>query len=66
MKKRRLGKSGPEVSTLGYGVMGNSFGYGPPVDRQCLGSQIKWTRLVDSCVTPALRSSSRDRLLLLP
>jgi len=34
MQKRTLGKSGLEVSTLGLGCMGMSFGYGPPADRQ--------------------------------
>jgi len=34
MQKRMLGKSGLEVSTLGLGCMGLSFGYGPAVDRQ--------------------------------
>jgi aryl-alcohol dehydrogenase-like predicted oxidoreductase len=34
MQKRKLGKSNLEVSALGYGVMGNSFGYGPATDRQ--------------------------------
>jgi aryl-alcohol dehydrogenase-like predicted oxidoreductase len=34
MQKRRLGKSNLEVSALGLGCMGLSFGYGPPVDRQ--------------------------------
>jgi aryl-alcohol dehydrogenase-like predicted oxidoreductase len=34
MKKRRLGKSGLEVSELGLGCMGLSSGYGPALDRQ--------------------------------
>jgi aryl-alcohol dehydrogenase-like predicted oxidoreductase len=34
MQKRRLGTSGLEVSSLGFGCMGLSFGYGPAVDRQ--------------------------------
>jgi aryl-alcohol dehydrogenase-like predicted oxidoreductase len=34
MKKRSLGKSGLEVSALGYGCMGLSSAYGPPVARQ--------------------------------
>src|SRR5690242_154896 len=34
MQKRKLGKSNLEVSALGLGCMGLSFGYGPAVDQQ--------------------------------
>src|SRR5689334_21239870 len=34
MQKRKLGQSGIEVSALGFGCMGLSFGYGPATDRQ--------------------------------
>jgi aryl-alcohol dehydrogenase-like predicted oxidoreductase len=33
MKTRTLGKSGLEVSSLGFGCMGLSFGYGPPLEK---------------------------------
>jgi aryl-alcohol dehydrogenase-like predicted oxidoreductase len=33
MQKRTLGKSGLEVSALGFGCMGLSYGYGPATDR---------------------------------
>jgi aryl-alcohol dehydrogenase-like predicted oxidoreductase len=34
MQKRKLGKSNLEVSALGLGCMGLSFGYGPAVDKR--------------------------------
>ena len=34
MQKRSLGRSGLEVSSIGLGCMGLSFGYGPAVDRR--------------------------------
>ena len=33
MQKRKLGNSGLEVSAVGLGCMGLSFGYGPAVDK---------------------------------
>src|SRR5881409_2827920 len=41
MKKRKLGKSGLEVSALGLGCMGMSFSYGPPKDKQEMTSVLR-------------------------
>src|SRR4029077_14292807 len=41
MQKRKLGKSNLEVSTLGFGCMGMSFGFGPPGDKQEMISVIR-------------------------
>jgi aryl-alcohol dehydrogenase-like predicted oxidoreductase len=41
MQKRNLGKSNLEVSALGLGCMGMSFGYGPPKDKQEMISVIR-------------------------
>jgi aryl-alcohol dehydrogenase-like predicted oxidoreductase len=34
MQKRKFGNSNLEVSAIGLGCMGLSFGYGPAVDKQ--------------------------------
>jgi len=41
MQKRKLGRSNLEVSALGLGCMGMSFGYGPPADKQQMISLIR-------------------------
>ncbi len=41
MQKRRLGQSGLEVSEIGLGCMGMSFGFGPPKDKQEMISVIR-------------------------
>ena len=33
MHKRKLGRSNLEVSAIGFGCMGLSFGYGPPIEK---------------------------------
>jgi aryl-alcohol dehydrogenase-like predicted oxidoreductase len=41
MKKRKLGKGNLEVSAMGLGCMGMSFGYGPPPDKKQMISVIR-------------------------
>jgi aryl-alcohol dehydrogenase-like predicted oxidoreductase len=41
MQERKLGKSGLEVSAIGLGCMGMSFGYGPPGDKAEMISLIR-------------------------
>jgi aryl-alcohol dehydrogenase-like predicted oxidoreductase len=41
MMKRKLGNSGLEVSAIGLGCMGMSFGYGPPADKKEMISLIR-------------------------
>ena len=41
MQKRKLGRSKLEVSALGLGCMGMSFGYGPPAEKQEMISLIR-------------------------
>ena len=41
MQKRKLGNSNLEVSALGLGCMGMSYGYGPAADKQEMISLIR-------------------------
>jgi aryl-alcohol dehydrogenase-like predicted oxidoreductase len=41
MKYRKLGKSKLEVSAIGFGAMGMSFGYGPPKDKKEMTSILR-------------------------
>ena len=41
MQKRKLGSSNLEVSAIGLGCMGMSFGYGPPADKREMISLIR-------------------------
>ena len=41
MQKRKLGNSGLEVSALGLGCMGMSFGFGPPANKKDMISLIR-------------------------
>src|SRR5258707_1393729 len=41
MQKRKLGNSNLEVSTLGLGCMGMSFGYGPAGEKQEMISELR-------------------------
>ncbi len=49
MQKRKLGRSGLEVSAIGLGCMGMSFSYGPPADKPEMISLIR--AAVESGVT---------------
>jgi len=41
MQKRKLGRSNLEVSAIGLGCMGMSYGYGPAADKQEMVSLIR-------------------------
>jgi aryl-alcohol dehydrogenase-like predicted oxidoreductase len=41
MQKRKLGNSGLEVSAIGFGCMGLSFGYGPALEKESAISLIR-------------------------
>ena len=64
MQKRKLGKSNLEVSAIGLGCMGMSFGYGPAKDKQEMISVVRAkiqslglaggersSRICDSCIS---------------
>ncbi len=50
MQRRRLGNSNLEVSALGLGCMGMSYGYGPAADKQEMISLIRRRRHVPHVV----------------
>ena len=41
MQKRKLGKSGLEVSAIGLGCMGLTFAYGPAMEKQAAIAMIR-------------------------
>ena len=61
MQKRKLGKSGLEVSALGLGCMGMSIAYGLPPDKQEMIALIRkpWSGASPSSTLP--RSMVRSR-----
>jgi hypothetical protein len=50
MQKRKLGNSNLEVSALGFGCMGMSFGYGPAGDKKEMISVIRSALIVTSLI----------------
>jgi aryl-alcohol dehydrogenase-like predicted oxidoreductase len=57
MQKRTLGNGDLEVSTLGLGCMGMSYGYGPAADEQEMISLLR--SAVDRGVTVRPQTSRR-------
>ena len=51
MYKRKLGKKGLEVSAVGLGCMGMSYGYGPPADKKDMIALIR-SAVVDGHLDP--------------
>ena len=56
MRKRKLGNSNLDVSAIGLGCMGMSFGYGPAIDKQ------EAISLLRSAVERGVRRGSLDFL----
>ncbi len=59
MQRRKLGRSDLEVSAIGLGCMGMSFGYGPPSNKQQMISLIRTA--VERGVTFFARRVFEDR-----
>ena len=60
MQKRILGKSGLEVSALGLGCMGLSFGYGQPTDKQeAINFKRRW-QFVNDFIAEEVRNTSPE------
>jgi hypothetical protein len=57
MQKRKLGKSGLEVSVIGLGCMGLSFGYGPAVDKESGISLIRHRSLLSAPIAEVVHHS---------
>ena len=59
MKKRKLGNSNLEVSSVGLGCMGMSVSYGPPAGKQEMISLIRsaWTSEAHSSYPKAQRKA---------
>jgi len=58
MKTRTLGNSGLEVSALGMGCMGLSFGYGPATDKQVA------INLIREAYEQGITFSTRQKLMV--
>ena len=61
MQKRKLGNSNLEVSALGLGCMGMSYGYGPAADKQEMISLLRTA--VDRGITLFDTAEAYERLL---
>lgn len=63
MLKRSLGRAGLEVSAIGFGCMGLSYGYGPAIDRVDGSDRRRdWSNARAGCVGLALGAEALGRL----